>query len=107
MVLPLMGPFMAAYMVFTRERMRDSKEYEVYKQENRIAMEGHPIKKLALYGPHKVLEGPGVEGVVILEFPTIADAEKYYDSPAYHEAREHRFRAADYRVLIVEGITPS
>jgi hypothetical protein len=36
---------MTVYMVFTRERMRDEKEYEIYKQKNRIAMEGHPIKK--------------------------------------------------------------
>ena len=51
-----------------------------------------------------VLEGPEVQGVVILEFPTVADAKAYYDSPAYREAREHRFKAADYRVLIVEGV---
>ena len=97
---------MPAYMVFTRERMRDEKEYEIYKQKNRIAMQGRPIKKHALYGKYKVLEGPEVQGVVILEFPTLADAEAYYDSQAYREAKEHRFKAADYRVLIVEGVQP-
>ena len=96
---------MPAYMVFTRERMRDEKEYEVYKKKNRVAMEGHPIRAYVLYGKHEVLEGAEVQGVVILEFPTVADA-KYYDSPAYREAREHRFKAADYRVLIVEGVRP-
>jgi uncharacterized protein (DUF1330 family) len=40
---------------------------------------------------------------VILEFPTVAEAKAYYDNPAYREAREHRFKAADYRVLVVEG----
>ncbi len=98
---------MPAYMVFTRERMRDEKEYEIYKQKNRIAMEGHPIRARVLYGKHEVLEGAEVQGVVILEFPTIADAKAYYDSPAYREAREHRFKAADYRVLIVEGVQPT
>lgn len=93
-------------MVFTRERMRDDKEYEIYKQENRKAMEGHPIRAHVLYGKHEVLEGAETQGVVILEFPTVADAKAYYDSPAYREAREHRFKAADYRVLIVEGIEP-
>ena len=34
----------------------------------------------------------------------VADAKAYYDSAAYREAREHRFKAADYRVLIVEGV---
>ena len=94
-------------MVFTRERMRDEKEYEVYKQKNRVAMQGHPIKRHVLYGEYKMLEGPEVQGVVILEFPTVADAEAYYDSPAYREAREHRFKGADYRVLIVEGVQPT
>ena len=98
---------MPAYMVFTRERMRDEREYEIYKQKNRIAMQGHPIKKDVLYGKYKVLEGAEVQGVVILEFPTVADAEAYYDSPAYREAREHRFKGADYRVLIVEGVQPT
>jgi len=98
---------MAAYMVFTRERMRDEKQYEVYKQKNRIAMKGHPIKSDVLYGKYEVLEGPEVQGVVILEFPTVTDAKAYYDSPAYREAREHRFKAADYRVLIVEGVQPT
>ena len=93
-------------MVFTRERMRDEKEYEIYKAKNRLAMDGHPIKKHVLYGKYKVLEGPEVQGVVILEFPSVAEAESYYNSPAYREAREHRFKAADYRVLIVEGIQP-
>lgn len=98
---------MPAYMVFTRERMRDEKEYEIYREKNRIAMKGHPIKGHVLYGKYKVLEGPEVQGVVILEFPTVADAEAYYDSPGYREAREHRFKAADYRVLIVEGVQPA
>jgi len=27
----------------------------------------------------------------------------WYDSPAYWDLREHRFRGADYRAVIVEG----
>jgi hypothetical protein len=64
-------------------------------------------QKDALYGKYGALEGPEVQGVVILEFPSVADAKAYYDSPAYREAREHRFKAADYRVLIVEGVQPT
>src|SRR6267143_7084376 len=68
-------------------------------KKNRIAMEGHPIRARVLYGKHEVLEGAEAQGVVILEFPTVADAKAYYNSPAYREAREHRFKATDYRVL--------
>ena len=59
---------------------------------------------LAAYGRQEVLEGPDVEGVVIVEFPDFATAKEWYDSPAYREAREYRFRGADYRAVIVEGL---
>lgn len=68
------------------------------------AMEGHPVKPLAAYGSHVTLEGPEVEGVVIAEFPTVEAARTWYDSPAYQEAAQHRFRGAVYRGLIVEGV---
>ena len=64
----------------------------------------HPITPLAFYGPHQVLEGAAAEGVVILSFPDMDAARAWYDSPAYAEARAHRYRAADYRVLMVEGV---
>jgi uncharacterized protein (DUF1330 family) len=51
-----------------------------------------------------VLEGPPVEGVVIAEFPTFEAAKAWYDSPAYTEVRQHRFKGAEYRVVIVEGV---
>jgi uncharacterized protein (DUF1330 family) len=95
---------MVAYVVFTRERMRNSEEYELYREKARPANAGHALKPLALYGNHETLEGPEIEGAVILEFPSMEAARAYYHSPAYQEAVKHRFLAADYRVFIVEGI---
>jgi uncharacterized protein (DUF1330 family) len=95
---------MVAYVVFTREKMRDREEYERYREKSRPVNATHPLKPLALYGNHEVLEGPAIEGAVILEFPTIEAAKNYYHSEAYQEAARHRFLAADYRVFIVEGI---
>jgi uncharacterized protein (DUF1330 family) len=77
---------------------------ETYSQKVGAALTGHPITVLAAYGRHEVLEGPKVEGVVILEFPSFDEAKVWYDSPAYREVREHRFRGADYRAVIVEGL---
>ena len=95
---------MVAYVVFTREKMRNRDEYVRYREKSRPVNASHPLKPLALYGKHEVLEGPAIEGAVILEFPTIEAAKTYYHSPAYQEAVRHRFLAADYRVFIVEGI---
>jgi uncharacterized protein (DUF1330 family) len=98
---------MAAYVIFVRERMRDSEEYERYREASGPANASHALKPLALYGAHEVLEGPAIEGAVILEFPTIDDARSYYKSPAYQAAARHRFLAADYRVFIIEGLGPN
>ena len=51
-----------------------------------------------------MLEGPDAEGVVILQFPSAAEARAWYDSPAYQAALEHRLKGAAYRVMIVEGV---
>jgi uncharacterized protein (DUF1330 family) len=95
---------MAAYVVFTREKMRSNSEYERYREKSRAVNAEHPLKPLALYGDHETLEGPAIQGAVILEFPTMEAARTYYRSEAYQEAVRHRFLAADYRVFIVEGI---
>jgi uncharacterized protein (DUF1330 family) len=95
---------MAVYVVFTREKMRNPEEYERYREKARPAAQGHPLKPLALYGEFEMLEGPAIEGAVILEFPTVDAAKTYYNSPAYQDAVKHRFLGADYRVFIVEGL---
>ena len=59
---------------------------------------------LAAYGGIQTMEGAPSEGVVLLEFPTMAAAKAWYDGPAYREARELRFKGADYRVLFFEGL---
>jgi len=95
---------MSAYVIFMREKTKDQAELDTYRQKVVAAREGHNIKALARYAKVETLEGAPVEGVVILEFPTFEEAKAWYDSPAYREARKHRFLGADYRALIVEGL---
>jgi uncharacterized protein (DUF1330 family) len=80
---------MVAYVVFTREEMRNREEYEQYKELLGPANWGHLLKPLALYGNHEMLEGPAIEGAGILEFPTMEAANTYYRSAAYQEAVKH------------------
>jgi len=103
---------MPAYIVFQRDSTTDPKELEIYGPMARASGAGHPIKGLAaasrlgsfVHGRHEVLEGADVEAVVIVEFPTFEDAKKWYDCPAYREAREHRFKGAKYRAVLVQGV---
>ena len=64
----------------------------------------HEITPLAFYGAHETLEGAEADGVVVLRFPDMAAAKAWYSSPEYKAARAHRFQAADYRVILVEGV---
>jgi uncharacterized protein (DUF1330 family) len=95
---------MAAYVIFIRESVRNQSEMEVYAKKASAAMAGHAVTPFAVYGRYEVIEGPEAEGVVILQFPSFDQAKAWYDSPAYCEAREHRFKGADYRAVIVEGV---
>jgi len=95
---------MSAYIVFTRDKMIDPKEMELYGQKAMAASAGHNMKPLAIYGRHEVVEGPDVEGVVIVEFADMDAAKAWYHSPAYQDACQHRFKGATYRAVIVEGV---
>jgi uncharacterized protein (DUF1330 family) len=95
---------MPAYVVFMREKTLDRSELEAYWETVKESLDGRPLKVLAAYGKHTVLEGPDVEGVVIAEFPSLQEARDWYDSPAYQKAAQHRHRGAVYRGLIVEGV---
>jgi uncharacterized protein (DUF1330 family) len=43
---------------------------------------------------------------MMLEFPTFETAKAWHSNPAYQAASEHRFKGADYRTVIVEGVSP-
>ncbi len=95
---------MSAYIIFTREKLRDAEEFGTYGKMAGTTLAGHEGKPLAFYGPCETLEGAAVEGVVVIEFPTMDAAKAWYDSPAYQEARTHRLLGADYRVVITQGL---
>ncbi|WP_454644683.1 DUF1330 domain-containing protein [Bradyrhizobium liaoningense] len=95
---------MSAYVIFTRERIRNQAEVDKYSALARPAMAGHRLEPLVAYGKCETLEGAPVDAAVVLEFPTMEAAKAWYDSPAYTEARQHRFKGADYRVFITAGV---
>ena len=95
---------MSAYLVFIREATLDPAELATYAQQVAATTEGHAIKALVFRGRQQTLEGTDVESVALFEFPSFEAAQAWYDSPAYRTVREHRFKGARYRVLLVDGI---
>lgn len=95
---------MPAYAIFIKNSTKDADELKTYSQKAGAARGDHKITPLAYYGPVEVLEGEPAEGVVLLSFPDMAQARAWYDSPAYQEAKQHRLKGADYRVILAEGL---
>ena len=100
---------MPAYMLFLREdAVTDPEALATYSAMNRqnagafVARYG--IKPLAVYGATEAFEGDNPDGVILLEFPSTADARAWYDSPEYQSALIHRKRGATYRALLIEGL---
>ena len=100
---------MPAFIIFIREEpVADPAALQAYSGSNRgnaaLFMERFGIEPLAVYGPQEVLEGKDADGVVLLRFPTMADARAWYDSPEYQSAIPARMQAAPYRAIMFEGL---
>jgi uncharacterized protein (DUF1330 family) len=60
---------------------------------------------LARGGEFTFLEGAlDCNRVVINRFETVADAKAFYHSVQYQTAREKRIGAADFNMLVIEGL---
>jgi uncharacterized protein (DUF1330 family) len=95
---------MPAYMIFLRESpLREPAEYTEYQRLGRENKGDFKITPLSVYGALEAVEGTPPDGVIILQFPTVADAKAWYNSPGYQAALPHRLRAATWRSMIVEG----
>ena len=95
---------MTAYFVMIREETTDAAALAEYGPRASLAAQHHPLKPLALYGVLDQLEGDPVEGAVIIEFPDLAAARAWYDSPAYQAAVKFRHAGSTSRAFFIEGV---
>lgn len=94
---------MAAYIIADVD-VTDSAQYAQYRALSSIAMQAYGAKPLVRGGAVEVLEGPWQPGrVVVLEFPDMDAAHRFYDSPEYAAARQAREGAALMRMILVQG----
>jgi uncharacterized protein (DUF1330 family) len=52
------------------------------------------------------LEGKPKSVMAIAEFPTLADAQRFYNSPEYTAAKKFRIAATEGSLIITEGFVP-
>jgi uncharacterized protein (DUF1330 family) len=99
---------MTAYMLLIRdEPVRDPEAMAEYQRMNRenAAEFSTTLTPLVVHGAVETLEGPAPDGVLVLQFPTVEDARAWYENPAYQAALPYRKKAADYRAMIVQGLS--
>ena len=95
---------MPAYVI-VETNVTDAEQYERYKEAAPPAIAAYGGRYLARGGEKAVLEGDwDPVRVVILEFPDLEAAKRWYASEEYGEARKLREGAASLNMVAVEGI---
>lgn len=95
---------MAAYLL-ANLTVRDAPRFEAYRQAVPAVIARFGGRYLVRGGPVEAKEGePGLDRVVILEFPDMAAARAFYDSPDYAPLLALRLAATDGTVALVEGM---
>ena len=95
---------MAAYILVDAQ-VNDPAKYERYRALAPAAIAKYGGRYLVRGGATTVLEGEWQpHRVVVLEFPTVDAARRFYDSPEYREARTLREGAVRMSIFVVEGV---
>jgi uncharacterized protein (DUF1330 family) len=95
---------MAAYVVVD-VRSTDPERAARYRAMSGPSVERHGGRFLARGGAIRVLEGDWVpERLVVIEFASVEDAQSWFDSEDYRDARSVREGAGVWRMVAVEGI---
>lgn len=100
---------MPAYLIVYRETpITDADAIARYSASNRahaaLFQAQYHAEPLVIYGQSEAPEGANPDGVTMLKFPTYADAKAFYESAEYQSAIPDRQLAAEWRVVIVEGL---
>ena len=93
----------AAYLIAEVD-VQDPAAYERYKQLVPGAIAAYGGKFIVRGGTVDSKEGGWTPArIVVVEFPSMAQARKFYDSPEYAEALALRLRTTKSRLILVEG----
>jgi uncharacterized protein (DUF1330 family) len=98
---------MAAYVI-VQISIEDPLVYEEYKLLAPSSVAAYGGRYVVRGGRSEVLEGAWQPPrLVILEFPTLAQAHAWWSSPEYAPAKALRQRCAQTEMLLIEGGAPA
>lgn len=97
---------MPAYMLI-RVEVDDPVQLKAYQAATPPIVEKYRGKFIVRGGASVTLEGPDeTRRLVIIEFPALSDAEAFYRSPEYAEARKLREGIGSFEFVAVDGVKP-
>ena len=95
---------MPAYVIFDVE-IRDATRYQAFMSGVKPALEAAGARYLARGGAHTVYEGDWEpRRIVLLEFPSVAAWETFYNGPTYRGLKSVRDACSSARLVGVEGL---
>jgi uncharacterized protein (DUF1330 family) len=95
---------MAAYVIGEIE-VTDPASYEDYRKQVLTTIQKHGGRFLARGGKVEVLEGGWApKRLVLLEFPSLEQLQKWYRSPDYAPLIKLRQKASKGRLVALEGV---
>lgn len=96
---------MPAYLVVIRYGpVKDEAAFAEYQRKTRANPPPVALEPLVLYGDVHALEGEAPDAIVMLRFASVAEAKRWYEDPAYEDARASRLKAGMYQAFIVGGL---
>jgi uncharacterized protein (DUF1330 family) len=94
---------MRAYVIVDVD-ITDPAEYETYRQQTPATVAAYGGTFLVRGGAVERLEGTWLpRRLVVLEFPTVAQAKAWWDSPEYTAIKPIRQRSTVTHMIVVEG----
>jgi uncharacterized protein (DUF1330 family) len=95
---------MPAYFVAIRRSTRNAEALKAYKTTAPASFAGRSFRQLVGSEDRvRTLEGLETEGLGVLEFPSFAEAEAWFDSPEFQASWKHLLEASDIEAFLVEG----
>ena len=95
---------MPAYVIAETD-VTDPDRYEQYKTASPAAIAAGGGRFLVRGGELVTLEGDWHPSrLVLLEFPDLQAAQRWYESEVYQEVKKLRAGAADFRAVAVQGV---
>ena len=98
---------MPAYVIVDLT-VTDLPTMEEYRKRVPATLAAYGGRFLVRGGAHQTVEGDWKPNrLVILEFPTMDQAKRWYDSEEYREPKAMRLQAGRANMVMVEGVAPA